>query len=246
MSASSSTWERASSAHSITCTGPAHRSRSSRWARCSPPWRSSRSPCWDSRRRRTCGRVKLGGADYAYKWPLYFFIAVAFWNVVGAGVFGFLINPPIVLYYAQGMNTTPLHAHTALFGVYGILAIALMLFSVRHIVSLKAWSDRMLKWAFWLLNGGLLGMTVFSLAPSGFYQLYYAVTYGIWFARSPEITSGPVIRMLNYFRILPDVAFGLGGVVIFLFVVRATVITFSRKSAPATQKVPVRKAVSSR
>ena len=98
--------------------------------------------------------VKLGGKDYPYKWPLFFFIAVAFWNVVGAGVFGFLINPPIVLYYIQGMNTTPLHAHTALFGVYGNLAIALMLFSVRHIVATPLWSDRMLKWSFWLVNGG--------------------------------------------------------------------------------------------
>ena len=111
--------------------------------------------------------VKLGGKDYPYKWPLFFFIAVAFWNVVGAGVFGFLINPPIVLYYIQGMNTTPLHAHTALFGVYGNLAIALMLFSVRHIVALHSWSDRMLKWSFWLVNGGLLGMTVLALAPPG-------------------------------------------------------------------------------
>jgi nitric oxide reductase subunit B len=175
--------------------------------------------------------IKLGGENYVYKWPLYFFIAVAFWNIVGAGVFGFLINPPIVLYYAQGINTTPLHAHAALFGVYGILAIALMLFSVRHIVALRAWSDRMLKWAFWLLNGGLLGMVVLSLAPSGFYQLYYAITYGIWYARSPEITSGPVIRMLNYTRILPDVVFGAGGVVIFLFVVRAAWISFSRGAA---------------
>jgi len=175
--------------------------------------------------------IKLGGENYVYKWPLYFFIAVAFWNVVGAGVFGFLINPPIVLYYAQGINTTPLHAHAALFGVYGILAIALMLFSVRHIVALRAWSDRMLKWAFWLLNGGLLGMVVFSLAPSGFYQLYYAITYGIWYARSPEITSGPVIKMLNDARIIPDVVFGAGGVVIFLFVVRAAWISFSRKAA---------------
>ncbi len=73
-------------------------------------------------------------------------MAVAFWNVVGAGVFGFLINPPIVLYYAQGLNTTPIHSHGALFGVYGFLAIALMLFSMRHIVRTEAWSDRLLKW----------------------------------------------------------------------------------------------------
>ena len=177
--------------------------------------------------------VKLGGKDYAYKWPLFFFIAVAFWNVVGAGVFGFLINPPIVLYYIQGMNTTPLHAHTALFGVYGNLAIALMLFSVRHIVALRSWSDRMLKWSFWLVNGGLLGMTVLALAPAGFYQMYYAITYGVWYARSPEITTSPFIKLLNYFRIAPDVVFGAGGVVLFIFIVRAIVLSFSRKAASA-------------
>jgi nitric oxide reductase subunit B len=89
----------------------------------------------------------------------------------------------------------------------------------------------MLKWGFWLLNGGLLGMTLLSLLPSAFYQLYYAVTYGVWFARSPEITSGPVMKLFNYLRILPDTVFGIGGVVIFVFIVRATWMTFSRKKA---------------
>ena len=67
----------------------------------------------------------------AYKWPIYFFVAVAFWNLVGAGLFGFLINPPIALYYMQGLNTTPVHGHTALFGVYGMLGIGLMLFCLQ-------------------------------------------------------------------------------------------------------------------
>ena len=87
---------------------------------------------------------------------------MTFWNLVGAGIFGFLINPPIVLYYIQGINTTPLHAHTALFGVYGLLAISLMLFSMRHTVAKAAWSDRLLEWSFWGLNGGLALMTVVS------------------------------------------------------------------------------------
>ncbi|MBU0517747.1 nitric-oxide reductase large subunit, partial [bacterium] len=165
--------------------------------------------------------LKQGGNHYPYKWPILFFVAVAFWNMLGAGVFGFLINPPIVLYYAQGINTTPLHAHTALFGVYGFLAIALMLFSMRHIVSRQAWSDKLLKWSFWLLNGGLMAMTVFSLIPSGFYQFYYAVKYGLWYARSPEIASGEVIRTLSWMRVLPDLIFIAGALVLVLFVFRA-------------------------
>ena len=67
----------------------------------------------------------------SYKWPIYCFIAVSFWNLVGAGIFGFLINPPIALYYMQGLNTTPVHGHTALFGVYGMLGIGLMLFVLK-------------------------------------------------------------------------------------------------------------------
>jgi nitric oxide reductase subunit B len=178
--------------------------------------------------------VKEGGKNYPYRWPLWFFVAVTFWNVVGAGVFGFLINPPIVLYFVQGMNTTPLHAHTALFGVYGFLGIALLLFSMRHIVSLKSWSDRMLTWSFWLLNGGLMGMTVLSLAPSGFYQMYYAIKYGTWYARSPEITSGPVVRLFNYLRITPDLVFTAGGLLLVIFVVRAVVLTYGKKAKRAS------------
>jgi nitric oxide reductase subunit B len=176
--------------------------------------------------------IKSGGKEYAYKWPIYFFISVAFWNLVGAGMFGFLINPPIVLYYAQGINTTPLHSHTALFGVYGMLAISLLLFSVRHIVSRASWSDKMLKISFWGLNGGLALMAVFSLIPSGFYQLYFAVKYGLWFARSPEITSGPVIRAFAWARLIPDVIFSVGAVVLFLFLLRAVWLTFIKKANP--------------
>jgi nitric oxide reductase subunit B len=165
--------------------------------------------------------IEKGGQGYPYKWPLYFFIGVSFWNMVGAGIFGFLINPPIVLYYSQGLNTTPLHAHTALFGVYGFLAIALMLFSVRHIVTLRAWSDGLLKWSFWLLNIGLMAMTVLSLLPSGFYQLYMGVKYGMWYARSPEITSGPVLKTLSYLRVIPDMIFLAGSFVLLAFIVRA-------------------------
>ena len=169
--------------------------------------------------------IDRGGQGYPYKWPLYFFIAVSFWNLIGAGFFGFLINPPIVLYYAQGLNTTALHGHTALFGVYGFLAIALMLFSVRHIVTLKAWSDELLKWSFWLLNGGLMAMTVFSLVPSGFYQMYMGVKYGMWYARSPEITSGPVLKTISYFRVIPDLIFLAGSVVLLVFIARAVWIS---------------------
>ena len=84
-----------------------------------------------------------------YKWPIYFFVAVAFWNMVGAGLFGFMINPPIALYYMQGLNTTPLHGHAALFGVYGMLGIGLMLMCLRALLPGLEWKEGLLKFSFW-------------------------------------------------------------------------------------------------
>ncbi|MDX9787656.1 MAG: hypothetical protein RBT11_12805 [Desulfobacterales bacterium] len=87
----------------------------------------------------------------------------------------------------------------------------------------------MLKWSFWGLNGGLASMAVFSLIPSGFYQLYFAVKYGLCFARSPEITSGPVIRALSWARLVPDVIFSAGAIVLFVFLLRAIWLSFFKK-----------------
>ena len=89
-----------------------------------------------------------------YKWPIYFFVAVAFWNLVGAGLFGFLINPPISLYYVQGLNLTPVHGHTALFGVYGMLGLGLTLFCLRALNPGRKWKETPLKLSFWSLNSG--------------------------------------------------------------------------------------------
>ncbi len=165
--------------------------------------------------------AKAGGKESPYRWPLYFFVAVAFWNVVGAGVFGFLINPPIVLYYAQGLNTTPIHSHGALFGVYGFLAIALMLFSVRNIVRKAAWDDRLLKWAFWGLNLGLALMIAVSLVPAGFYQFAQSIEHGIWYARSPAVTGSSFIHTVTWLRVGPDILFDLGAISLVAFLVKA-------------------------
>ena len=171
-----------------------------------------------------------------WRWPLYFFVAVAFWNTVGAGVLGFLINPPIVLYYAQGLNTTPIHSHGALFGVYGFLAIALMLFSMRNVVRKDAWSDRLLKIAFWALNGGLAGMIVFSLLPAGIYQLAIGVEKGLWYARSPEVTGSAFIHAATWARLVPDLVFLAGGASLLAFVIRTIAKDAALRKAERTSR----------
>jgi nitric oxide reductase subunit B len=155
-----------------------------------------------------------------YRWPIMFLVAVSFWNLVGAGVFGFLINPPLALYYMQGLNTTPVHGHTALFGVYGMLGIGLMLFCIRSLEYRRTWSEGALRWSFWLLNGGLMVMVLLSLLPIGLLQTQASVEHGLWYARSAEFLNTPVMQVLKWLRVPGDIIFALGVAALLVFFVR--------------------------
>ena len=154
----------------------------------------------------------------AYRWPIYCFIAVAFWNLVGAGIFGFLINPPIALYYMQGLNTTPVHGHTALFGVYGMLGIGLMLFSLKGLAVRKVWKEGVLRFAFWAINIGLVLMVVLSILPLGLAQTVASVNHGLWYARSMEFLQTPWLVTVRWLRVIGDTVFTAGVLALAWFV----------------------------
>jgi nitric oxide reductase subunit B len=166
---------------------------------------------------------KLGSATpwmQRYRWPIMFFTAVAFWNLVGAGLFGFLINPPLPLYYMQGLNLTPLHGHTALFGVYGFLGLGLMLFCLRGLKPDVQWNERVLNTAFWSFNIGLAGMSLLTLLPIGLIQLNAAIEHGYWYARSAELMQTPLVQTLVWMRVPGDIIFSAGAFSIAWFVLR--------------------------
>jgi nitric oxide reductase subunit B len=138
--------------------------------------------------------------------------------MVGAGLFGFMINPPIALYYMQGLNTTAVHGHAALFGVYGMLGIGLMLACLRALMPGIEWKDGMLRFSFWALNGGLFLMCVLSLLPVGLMQTWASVEHGYWYARSQEFLGTPTLQTLRWLRIPGDTVFALGAVALVIFV----------------------------
>ncbi|MFT7722486.1 MAG: nitric-oxide reductase large subunit [Roseateles sp.] len=146
------------------------------------------------------------------KWPLMCFIAVAFWNMLGAGVFGFMINPPISLYYVQGLNTTPVHAHAALFGVYGFLALGFTLLVLRYIRPGLVFNARLMTVGFWGLNAGLVLMIATSLLPIGIIQFHASVSEGLWWARSEAFMQQPILVTLRWVRTFGDVVFIVGAV----------------------------------
>lgn len=155
------------------------------------------------------------------KWPVMFFVAVAFWNMLGAGVFGFMINPPISLYYVQGLNTTPVHAHAALFGVYGFLALGFTLLVLRYIRPDVALNERLMSTAFWWLNAGLVLMIFTSLLPIGIIQFVASASEGLWYARSEEFMQQPLLQNLRWIRTFGDVVFIIGALAVSLQVVMA-------------------------
>lgn len=155
----------------------------------------------------------------AYKWPIYCFIAVAFWNLVGAGIFGFLINPPIALYYMQGLNTTPVHGHTALFGVYGMLGIGLMLFVLKGLAARHVWREGVIRFAFWAINIGLALMVLLSVLPVGLAQTVASIQHGLWYARSAEFLQQPWLETVRWLRVIGDTVFAAGVLALAWFVI---------------------------
>ena len=153
-----------------------------------------------------------------YKWPIWCMLAVAFWNMLGAGIFGFLINPPIALYYMQGLNTTPLHGHTALFGVYGMLGIGLMLFVAKGLAAPGRWKQGLIRFSFWSINLGLLLMALLSLLPVGLWQTVASMNEGLWYARSPEFLGTGLMDTFKWLRVVGDTIFAIGTLTLGWFV----------------------------
>src|SRR5690554_1545996 len=158
-----------------------------------------------------------------YKWPIYFLLSVAFWNFLGAGIFGFIINPPFALYYMQGLNTTPVHAHAALFGVYGMLGIGLILFVLRSMYRKEKWNNKLISFTFWSLNIGLMLMLLLSLLPVGLMQTVASVKEGMWYARSAEFMQQPVVNVFKWLRTVGDTIFAIGSLTLFWFVYQLTI-----------------------
>jgi len=148
--------------------------------------------------------IRKEGREFSYKWPLYFLVAASFWNFLGAGVFGFVINLPIINFYEHGTYLTMHHGHTAMFGTYGMLSVALLLFSWRGMVDKAHWKDGLLKLSFWGLNGGLFLMAFVTLLPIGAMQAWISFKDGLWVARNADFFEKGVVVFLGNFRAIPD------------------------------------------
>jgi len=157
-------------------------------------------------------------APFPHRWAVMFLVAVGFWNFLGAGIFGFLINLPIVSYYQIGTALTANHGHAAMMGVYGMLAAGLAVFCLHYLIPEERWSDRAAKISFWSLNIGLAWMCFATLFPLGILQLYESVSNGYYEARTLEYITNPTNALIEWMRLPGDVIFIAGGVLPLLYI----------------------------
>jgi nitric oxide reductase subunit B len=158
------------------------------------------------------------GGPFPHRWAVMFLVAVGFWNFVGAGIFGFLINLPIVSYYEIGTALTANHGHAAMMGVYGMLAVGLAMFALRYLIPEDKWPEKLARISFWSLNIGLAWMVFFTLLPLGVLQLYASVNEGYFEARSLGYLTTPGNRLLEWGRMPGDLIFIIGGILPFLWI----------------------------
>jgi nitric oxide reductase subunit B len=176
---------------------------------------------------RTAGQPVFGQAE-----AFLFLIGVNFWNFFGAGVFGFIINLPIVNYYEHSTYLTVNHGHAALMGVYGNLAIAAIIFCSRYLIVAERWDARLLRQVFWALNSGLMLMVVIDLFPVGIAQLNEVLAHGLWRARSQTFIQGELFQTLTWARIIGGAVFIFGGVLPLAWFMVTRIVSLKVSAAP--------------
>jgi nitric oxide reductase subunit B len=183
--------------------------------------------------------MREGGKEFPYKASFWFLISVAIWNLVGAGVLGFLINLPAVSYFEHGQFLTPTHGHASMMGVYGMFAIAVLLYSLRNIVKPEAWNDKWLKVSCILLNVGLAGMVFISLLPVGFIQIKEAFNNGYAASRAHTFLQNDTVVSLLTWRAVPDTIFLIGVLILVLFSFKA-MFNLRKPTHKEMEKLPLK------
>jgi len=173
---------------------------------------------------------------FPHRWAVMFLVAVGFWNFLGAGIFGFLINLPIVSYYQIGTALTANHAHAAMMGVYGMLAVGLAMFAFRYVIPADKWPEKWARISFWSMNIGLAWMVFVTLLPLGVLQLYHSVNDGYFEARSLGYITKPGNAVLEWLRLPGDIIMIVGGVLPFVWIAWTALRNF--RSGSTVQEWP--------
>jgi nitric oxide reductase subunit B len=188
-------------------------------------------------------RAMTETGSFPYKLPFMFIVASGVWNFVGAGVLGFFINLPLINYYEHGTYLTVGHAHAAMFGAFGFLALGMVTYMLQISIEPERWDGSWLRAAFWCWNAGLALMVFVSVLPVGFVQLDAAFTGSYAFARSLEFYNQGIIQTLFWARLPGDTLIILGTVIYVADLLRKRFVLRSSADNPSVEDMAVAEGV---
>jgi nitric oxide reductase subunit B len=170
----------------------------------------------------------LGMAAYAYTTlrrsrlshpngiALHWTVGSAIFSALGAGLLGFAHTWPQVNQWTHGTHITTMHGHMAFFGAYAMINLAVISYALPALTgrSDEERQTRLGLWAFWLMVGGMFGMTL-AIAAAGIGQTYLerilglgyletqrkiAVHYLMWLATALLFSLGAAAYVWDFVR----------------------------------------------
>ncbi|HET7599353.1 MAG TPA: cbb3-type cytochrome c oxidase subunit I [Gemmatimonadales bacterium] len=126
--------------------------------------------------------MRRSGMAHPNTLAIHWAVGSAVFSALGAGLLGLAHTWPAVNKWTHGTLITAMHGHSAFFGAYAMIVLAMISYAVPSLTGRDETTlERPLGlWAFWLMVGGMFGMTM-AFATAGIAQVYLERITGIGF-----------------------------------------------------------------
>jgi nitric oxide reductase subunit B len=152
--------------------------------------------------------MRRSGLSHPNSLALHWTIGSAVFTAFGAGLLGLAHTWPAVNKWTHGTMITPMHGHSAFFGAYVMINLAIITFALPALTNRNVEdSQKMGYWAFWLMVAGMFGMTL-AFATAGISQTYLERIMGLGYLET-QLKIQVHLLMLTVTGILFTVGVGV-------------------------------------
>jgi nitric oxide reductase subunit B len=165
--------------------------------------------------------MRRSGAAHPNGLAIHWTVGSAVFTLFGAGLLGLAHTWPAVNKWTHGTLITPMHGHSAFFGAYAMIVLAMISYTLPYLTRNRSEKGSTLGYAaFWLMIGGMFGMTL-SFATAGLGQVYLERIMGLGYldaqlkiqvhflmliGTSIIFSAGVMIFIWDFFRTPPKLA----------------------------------------
>jgi nitric oxide reductase subunit B len=131
--------------------------------------------------------MRRSGPAHPNTLALHWTIGSAVFSMLGAGLLGLAHTWPQVNRWTHGTHITTMHGHMAFFGAYAMINLAMITYALPAFAGVPGDTrdTRLGLWAFWLMIGGMFGMTM-ALAAAGITQTYLERIMGFGYLETQQ------------------------------------------------------------